>query len=98
MALPSVTASYILNTHEMVMSSWQFKSPMVSIPEKYTLKTANLTECVLGHKLRDLGPSLTYVILCKVLGFPCMSHVDSCHPSIPKLAHSSLACLPLLTR
>lgn len=38
---------------------------------------ANLTECVLGHKLRDLGPSLTCVILCKVLGFACMSNVDS---------------------
>lgn len=34
-------------------------------------------ECVVGHKLGDLGPSLTYVILCKVLWFPCMSNVDS---------------------
>lgn len=33
--------------------------------------------CTSGHKLRDLGPSLTYVMLCKVLWFPCMSNVDS---------------------
>lgn len=49
--------------------------------------------------LRDLGPSLTYVILCKVLGLLCILNGDSyVYVPHPKLAASSLACLPLLTR
>ena len=33
---------------------------------------------MLGHKVRDLGPSLTHVILlCKVLSLPCVSNGDN---------------------